>query len=102
MHIHANSSISWIVYLTTPHESARTAFRKPSGGGEFVFKNDRPSGHPNSETWVLPDAAAGTLVLYPGFLEHRVPPNEGQQRVTMALNAIPDRLDSLGYYIHFQ
>jgi hypothetical protein len=101
MHTHANSFVSGIVYLTTPHASAHTMFRKPGGGGEFIFKNDVPLDHYSSDTWLFRDAAAGDLLLYPSYLSHGVPPNEGGRRVTLAFNAIPDRLDSLGYRIRF-
>jgi uncharacterized protein (TIGR02466 family) len=101
MHTHANSFVSGIVYLTTPHPSAHTMFRKPAGGGEFIFKNDVPLDHYSSDTWLFRDASAGDLLLYPSYLSHGVPPNEGERRVSLAFNAIPDRLDSLGYRIRF-
>lgn len=101
MHTHANSFVSGIFYVTTPHPSAATLFRKPSGGGEFIFKNDVPMGHYSADTWRVPEPKAGDLVLYPSYLLHGVPPNEGPQRVTVAFNAIPNQLDSLGYRIGF-
>jgi uncharacterized protein (TIGR02466 family) len=101
MHTHANSFVSGIIYITTPHPSAGTVFRKNTGGGEFIFKNDVPLGHYSSDTWILSDIAAGDMVLYPSYLLHGVPPNEGERRITIAFNAIPHRLDSLGYKIRF-
>ena len=101
MHSHANSFVSGVLFATEPHPSARTLFRRPGGGAEFVFKNDVPEGHAASDQWVLPEASPGDLILYPSYLLHGVPPNEGGQRVTLAFNAIPDRLDSLGYQIGF-
>jgi hypothetical protein len=50
---------------------------------------------------VLPKAEPGDVVLYPSYLLHEVPPNQGERRMTLALNAIPDRLDSWGYRISF-
>jgi uncharacterized protein (TIGR02466 family) len=101
MHSHANSFVSGVVYVNAPHASARTMFRRNAGGNEFVFRNDLPAGHFSSDTWVVPEIAAGDLVLYPSYLLHGVPPNEGDQRITVAFNAIPDRLESLGYRIRF-
>ncbi len=101
MHSHANSFVSGVLFVDTPHETARTLFRRPSGGAEFVFKNDVPLGHAASDNWVLPEATAGDLILYPSYLLHGVPPNEGGYRTSLAFNAIPDRLDSLGYQIGF-
>ena len=100
MHTHANSFVSGIVYITRPEAGSSTVFRKP-GGGEFVFKHDVPEGHYSSDTWVVPEVNAGDLVLYPSYLMHGVPPNEGPERITVAFNAIPDHLDSLGYRIRF-
>ena len=101
MHSHANSFASGIVYITKPHDSANTVFRKSTGGGEFVFKNDVPLDHYSSDTWIVGDIQPGDLLLYPSYLMHGVPPNEGERRITLAFNSIPDQLDSLGYKISF-
>jgi len=101
MHTHANSFISGVVYITKPHASTNTVFRKSAGGGEFLFKNDVPIGHYSSDSWVVSDVEPGDLVLFPSYLLHGVPPNQGGQRITVAFNAIPHRLDSLGYKIRF-
>lgn len=102
MHTHANSFVSGIAYITKPHNSAGTLFRKTTGGGEFIFRNDVPINHYGSDSWIVPDIEAGDVVLYPSHMLHGVPPNEGGQRITLAFNAIPDQLDSLGYKIRFQ
>ena len=104
IHSHANSFISGVIYLTEQHASARTMFVKSMGGTEFVFKNDSDSasiGQYNGEKWRVPGAAPGDMVLYPSYLLHGVPPNQGGERVTLALNAIPDKLKSFGYEIRF-
>ena len=104
MHNHANSFISGVVYLTPTHPSARTVFMKSPGGHDFSFKNDHAgvvSGPYNAEKWVSPPPEPGDLVLFPSYLMHAVPPNAGERRITMALNAIPLRLDSWGYTVQF-
>ncbi|MEM1232244.1 MAG: putative 2OG-Fe(II) oxygenase [Pseudomonadota bacterium] len=101
LHTHANSFASGILYLQQPADASHTMFRRNSGGGEFIFRNDIPAGHFSSDTFFLDDVSAGDLVLYPSYLMHGVPPNEGAQRITLAFNAIPDELDSLGYRIRF-
>jgi uncharacterized protein (TIGR02466 family) len=104
MHNHANSFISGVVYLTPTHPSARTVFMKSPGGVEYSFKNDHPgvvTGPYNAEKWISPQPEPGDLVMFPSFLMHAVPPNEGERRITMALNAIPAQLDSWGYTIKF-
>jgi hypothetical protein len=104
MHNHANSFISGVVYLTPTHDSSRTVFMKSPGGIDFSFKNDHTgveTGPYNAEKWISPSPDPGDLVLFPSFLMHAVPPNAGERRITLALNAIPARLDSWGYIIKF-
>jgi hypothetical protein len=104
MHNHANSFISGVVYLTPTHPSARTVFMKSPGGVEYAFKNDHAgvvTGPYNAEKWISPQPEPGDLVMFPSYLMHAVPPNEGGRRITMALNAIPAHLDSWGYSIKF-
>jgi uncharacterized protein (TIGR02466 family) len=104
MHNHANSFISGVVYLTPTHPSARTVFMKSPGGIEYSFKNDHPgvvTGPYNAEKWISPQPEPGDLVMFPSYLMHAVPPNAGERRITMALNAIPAQLDSWGYSIKF-
>jgi len=104
MHNHANSFISGVIYLTPTHESARTVFMKSPGGTDFSFKNDHAgmvTGPYNAEKWISPLPAPGDLVLFPSYLMHAVPPNEGGRRITLAFNAIPARLDSWGYTVRF-
>ncbi|MEE4379604.1 MAG: putative 2OG-Fe(II) oxygenase [Candidatus Competibacteraceae bacterium] len=104
IHAHSNSFISGIIYLTESHPSARTVFHRNIGGREFIFSNDNPNaniGPYNGNKWVGPETHPGDMVLYPSYLLHEVPRNEGQRRMTIALNAIPDRLDTWGYTIRF-
>lgn len=104
MHNHANSFISGVVYLTPTHPDARTVFMKAPGGTDFSFKNDHEgsrTGPYNADKWISPQPEPGDLVLFPSYLMHAVPPNPGEQRITLAFNAIPTRLDSWGYRIGF-
>ncbi|MEO1247331.1 MAG: putative 2OG-Fe(II) oxygenase [Pseudomonadota bacterium] len=104
MHTHANSFMSGIVYLTHQDASSRTLFQRQVGTGEFVFRHDGRDDMASdftAERWVVPEVQPGDLVLYPSHLLHGVPPNQGQQRMTLALNAIPSRLKSFGYEIKF-
>lgn len=104
MHSHANSFASGIVYLSEPHPSTRTVFLRNMGANEFIFKNDPADGginEFNGDKWVVPEVNPGDLVLYPSYLLHGVPPNQGGKRMSLALNAIPNRLKSLGYEIGF-
>jgi uncharacterized protein (TIGR02466 family) len=104
MHNHANSFISGVVYLTPTHPSAQTVFMKSPGGHDFLFKNDHAGIAPtefSADKWVSPAPEPGDLVLFPSYLLHAVPPNQGERRITLAVNAIPAQLDSWGYVIRF-
>ena len=104
MHNHANSFISAVVYLTPTHPSSRTVFMKSPGGTEFMFKNDHDGVTPGqfcAEKWLSPAPAPGDMVLFPSYLMHAVPPNQGTRRITLSFNAVPTQLDSWGYVIRF-
>lgn len=104
VHTHANSFISGIVYLTACHPSANTVFFREIGGREYIFNNQNASASTtqfNGSKWVSPNPAPGDMVLFPSYLLHEVPVNEGSQRMTVAFNALPDRLDSSGYRVQF-
>ena len=104
MHNHANSFVSGVVYLTPTHPSAQTVFMKPPGGSEFMFKNDHAGVKPgpfSADKWVSPAPAPGDLLLFPSYVMHAVPPNQGERRITLAVNAMPSHLNSWGYLIRF-
>ena len=104
MHNHANSFISAVVYLTPTHPGSQTVFMKSPGGTDFLFKNDHPKTKPtefSADKWVSPAPEPGDLVLFPSYLMHAVPPNQGERRITLSLNAIPAQLNSWGYVIRF-
>ncbi len=104
VHSHANSFASGIVYLSPSHPSARTVFVRNPGAGEFNFRNNTKTakiGPFNAGKWVTPAIEPGDMLLFPSYLLHEVPRNEGSQRITLAFNAIPERLDSWGYSVSF-
>ena len=102
LHAHANSFVSGIIYLTPSHRSSHTVFVRNPGGTEFSFRHNTRTaqiGPFNAGKYVTPDIEPGDMVLFPSYLLHEVPRNQGAQRITMAFNAIPERLDSWGYTI---
>ena len=104
MHNHANSFISGVVYLTPTHPSSQTVFMKSPGGVDFKFANEHSNSKPNqfsADKWISPAPQPGDLVLFPSYVMHAVPPNQGERRITLALNAIPSQLDSWGYVVRF-
>lgn len=104
LHNHANSFASGVIYLTPSHASASTVFVKGLGGSSFVFNNahgQTTQGPFCAERWIMPAVNPGDLVLFPSYLLHEVPRNEGDTRMTLAFNALPQRLNSWGYSIGF-
>ena len=104
VHTHANSFISGVVYLTRSHPSANIVFHKSLGGSDFIFSNHNKNakvGPYNGSKWMMPALSAGDLVLFPSYLLHEVPLNQGEQRISISFNAIPERLDNFGYAIRF-
>ena len=104
MHNHANSFVSGIVYLTPTHPGSQTVFMKSPGGTEFMFKNDHKGMTPgefNADKWISPAPDPGDMVLFPSYLMHAVPPNQGDRRITLSFNSIPSLLNSWGYVIRF-
>jgi uncharacterized protein (TIGR02466 family) len=104
LHAHANSFISGIFYLTPSHSACKTVFVRPPGGFDFSFRHHTRSaavGRFNAGKYVLPEAEPGDLVLFPSYVYHEVPRNQGPQRMTIAFNAMPDHLDCWGYRISF-
>jgi uncharacterized protein (TIGR02466 family) len=104
LHAHANSFISGIFYLTPSHPGSHTVFVRPPGGFDFSFRHHTRSaavGPYNAGKYMVPEAEAGDLVLFPSYLYHEVPRNQGDQRITIAFNAIPDHLDCWGYRVSF-
>lgn len=104
IHSHANSFISAVIYLTDVHPSARTIFHRNMGGSEFVFTNKHADSEItpyNADRWVPEQLNRGDMILFPSFMLHAVPPNQGDQRITIAMNALPDRLKSWDYEVQF-
>jgi len=104
IHNHANCFISGVLYLTESDPAANTQFIRSLGGRDFVFSNRHRNaalGPFNAEKWIGPLPEPGDLVLFPSSLLHEVPVNQGSLRITLAFNAIPDRLDSWGYSVRF-
>lgn len=105
LHNHANCFASGVLYLTPTDPSACTVFSRSLGAREFVFRNTHANTEPgpfNADKWVAPQPQAGDLLLFPSYLLHEVPINQGGERVTLAFNAIPERLDAWGYATSFQ
>lgn len=104
LHSHANSFVSGVVYLTPCAADSSLVFVRGLGQPGFLFKNTHAgsnNGPFNSDKWVMPAVGAGDLVLFPSYMLHEVPVNRGDTRISLAFNAVPQRLDAWGYRIAF-
>lgn len=104
VHNHANSFISVVIYLTAIDTGSRTVFHRALGGSDYAFVNENRATQVsafNARRWSAPPMAAGDAILFPSYLLHEVPPHEGPERVTVALNSLPERIDSWGYSVRF-
>jgi uncharacterized protein (TIGR02466 family) len=104
MHNHSNSFISGVLYLSPSHPGSRTVFFRGFGDRGFVFTNthqDTETGPFNAEKWIAPEPDVGDMILFPSYLLHAVPVNQGDVRISLAFNAIPERLKAWGYSISF-
>jgi hypothetical protein len=102
MHNHANSFVSGVVYLTRTHPGSQTVFMRSPGGTEFLFRNDHKGTTPgefSADKWISPAPDPGDMILFPSYLMHAVPPNEGERRITLSFNSLPSQLDSWGYVV---
>jgi uncharacterized protein (TIGR02466 family) len=102
LHNHANCLVSGVVYLTPTEGHTQTVFVKGLGGHDYKFTNQHAgtrTGAFNAERWIAPHAQPGDALLFPSYLLHEVPANAGGVRVTLAFNAIPERLDAWGYRV---
>ncbi|MGF1447137.1 MAG: putative 2OG-Fe(II) oxygenase [Pikeienuella sp.] len=105
MHNHANSFISGVIYLTGVHASAATVFHRHTSHTTFLMQNENKRckiGPYNSPIFRMPEVEPGDMVLFPSYMMHEVPPNQGEPRMTAAFNALPERLDSWGYMVQFR
>jgi uncharacterized protein (TIGR02466 family) len=105
MHNHANSFVSGVIYLSEVDASAATVFHRQVGQQTFLMQNENKrcqiSAY-NSPIFKMPAANPGDMVLFPSYVMHEVPPNQGAPRYTAAFNALPERLDSWGYTLSFR
>ncbi len=99
MHAHANSVISGVLYLTDSHESAHLVFHRTPPGG-FILSNAHLGAELNiynAERQQVGPTKAGDLILFPSHLLHSVPVNRGAPRISVAFNAVPERVNAWGY-----
>lgn len=105
LHNHANSFISGVLYLTAVSGVSTTMFHRNSGASGFVMDNMNENttvNEYNAPVFRAPDMSAGDVILFPSYLMHEVPPSPVDGRMSLAFNAIPERIDSWGYRLSFR
>jgi uncharacterized protein (TIGR02466 family) len=105
LHNHANCFVSGVVYPSPVDASSQTVFVRGMGAREFTFRNTHAGstvGPYNADKWIAPAPQVGDLILFPSYLLHEVPTNQGAVRISLSFNAIPQRLDAWGYGISMQ
>ncbi|MEL7470891.1 MAG: putative 2OG-Fe(II) oxygenase [Pseudomonadota bacterium] len=105
LHNHANSFISGIIYLSESHEGSLTMFHRPTQTNSFVMTNENKNTKMtafNASVFRAPQVGPGDMILFPSYILHEVPPNQGGSRMTAAFNALPERVDSWGYTVRFK
>ena len=105
LHNHANSFISGIIYLSESHEGSLTTFHRPAQTNSFLMTNENRNTQMTQFTasvFRAPKVGPGDMILFPSYILHEVPPNQGEARMTAAFNALPERVDSWGYVVRFK
>lgn len=88
-HVHPESAVSGVYYVSVPDNSGNIVFNHPSRTQQYHIRDDviKVPNDINSSTWhVTPNA--GLLILFPSWLEHYVEPNNNEdERISIAFNA---------------
>ena len=99
-HNHGNSVMSGVVYLQMPENAPATRFWRKERGDTFFLGHDGPGRTTdyNSEYIDLKNVKAGDIVLFPSYLTHSVEESGEGDRITLAFNVVPDRINILDTY----
>lgn len=88
-HIHEDSAVSGVFYVTTPPDA-----------GEITFEDPRGLRPPFARNRLTHQPVAGELLLFPPWLHHGVAPScgmtDGQRRVALSFNLLTARGASVG------
>lgn len=92
-HFHPNSLVSGVFYVDVP-EGASIIFHRNEGSNHYAMQPALlPEVTEYSGTSVEIDVMNGTLLLFPSYLWHSVPPNLADvDRWSLAFNCVTDRV----------
>ena len=85
LHSHPNSLLSGVFYLAVPEGSSSIKFRDPRPFHNTVSLPILQNSLENW-SWIWIDPEPGLLVMWPSWLEHEVPLNQAQGRITLVFN----------------
>ena len=91
VHMHPNSFLSGVIYLSTPGIAGNIGFKDPRPGAEilaFNYKDDSVFKHRTRE--VVPKE--GLLILFPSWLQHgttRGNFDDNEDRISLSFNILP-------------
>lgn len=91
-HIHPNSLLSGVLHVSMPPNCSGTAFSDPRPGARIFEPNHTEMNASNSGVFI-PKFENGTLLIFPSYLPHGVPPThtsygKGNNRITISFNAM--------------
>ena len=101
MHNHANSFISatyYVNYDNSKHSPIEFQNNKHTQT-QLPYLMLRPTDYNemNSVGWTMGDLSEGQLVIWPSTLEHGYKKNLGDNRISIAVNFLPEYIDNGGY-----
>ncbi len=88
MHSHANNFLSGVYYVKTPPGADSISFRDPREQRSILQPQYRETNQFNVAVQNIA-AEAGSLIIFPSWLRHSVPPNRSaEERVSISFNAM--------------
>ena len=80
LHDHVGAEISGIYYIKVPKNSGDVVFRDPRAITISEQSGEQPK-------WMVSQPNEGVMMLFPGYLEHMVKPNQSDEsRISIAFN----------------
>ena len=86
MHQHPNNYLSGVYYVAIPSPNSQIHFQDPRGQGAMIMPQPRQY-TPLTANGVSAHCKEGRLLMFPSWLSHTVPPNEGNSdRISISFN----------------
>lgn len=86
MHHHPNNYLSGVYYVAIASPGSKILFQDPRGQASMIAPKPRQYTHMNANG-AFAESREGRLVMFPSWLKHTVPTNDGQtDRISIAFN----------------